>query len=119
MIRGETHGRHAVAELTVGRIEPSRIATDAASLGQQGRQHRERQTRGRANRIPAVLAAALPSADPEDCEMLYEYEDNGEIHGVLVRNSQTQATVARFDLAELTRLVAKSGQRGVLFERRG
>jgi hypothetical protein len=108
-----------VAELTVGRIEPSRIATDAASLGQQGRQQRERQTRGRANRIPAVLAAALPEGDLEDCEMLYEYEENGEIHGVLVRNSLTHATVARFDLVDLTRLVAKSGQRGVLFERRG
>jgi hypothetical protein len=51
--------------------------------------------------------------------MLYEYEENGEIHGVLVRNSLTHATVARFDLVDLTRLVAKSGQRGVLFERRG
>ncbi|MEO9254339.1 MAG: hypothetical protein ABI305_02280 [Tepidiformaceae bacterium] len=108
-----------MAELTVGRIEPSRIATDATSLGQQGRQNRERQPRGRASRIPAVLMAALPGTDPEDCEMLYEYEDTGEIRSVLVRHSLTHATVARFDLDELTRLVAKSGQSGVLIERRG
>ncbi len=119
MIRGETHGRYSVADLTVGRIEPARIATDASSFGQHGSGKRERQARGRPNRIPQVLAAALPAVDPEECEMLYEYDAAGQIDGVLVRYVLSKATVACFELSDLTRLVAISGQSGVLFERRG
>lgn len=51
--------------------------------------------------------------------MLYEYDAAGQIDGVLVRYVLSKATVACFDLSDLTRLVAISGQSGVLFERRG
>ncbi len=108
-----------MADLMVGRVEPARIATDAAAFGGNGGQQRERRARGRGNRIPKVLAAALPEVDPEQCEMLYEYDGNGQIDGVVVRNAMTKATVACFDLLDLTRLVALSGQSGVLFERQG
>src|SRR5690242_2265059 len=115
MIRGETDGSPTMADLMVGRIEPTRIATDAASFGGQGSQRQPRQYRGRPGRIPAIISGA----DPEECEMLYEYGDAGQIDGVLVRNATTKLPVARFDLLELTRLVAASGQCGVLFERQG
>ncbi len=103
----------------VGRIEPARIATDGAVFGGHGGQPRERQARGRKNRIPKVLAAAIPQVDPEDCEMLYQYDPAGQIDGVVVRNVMTKTTIACFDLLDLTRLVAISGQSGVLFERQG
>jgi len=108
-----------MADLMVGRIEPTRIATEAASFGGQSSQRQPRQYRGRPGRIPAIISGAIKGADPEECEMLYEYGEAGEIDGVLVRNATTKAPVARFDLLELTRLVAASGQCGVLFERQG
>lgn len=108
-----------MADLMVGRVEPARIATDAAHFGGHGGQPRERAARGRPARIPRVLAAALPQADPDECEMLYEFDATGAMNGVLVRNALTKATIARFDLADLTRLVSTSGASGVLFERRG
>ena len=108
-----------MAELTVGRIEPARIATDAATFGANGGRPRERQPRGRPNRIPQVLAAALPQVDPDECEMLYQYDSFGQVDGVVVRNAVTKVQIACFELADLTRLVVASGQSGVLLERRG
>jgi hypothetical protein len=103
----------------VGSVEPAGIATDAAHFGGHGGQPRDRNPRDRSARIPRVLAAALPEVDLDECEMLYQFDESGAMTGVLIRNTATRATVARFDLADLTRLVASSGASGVLFERRG
>lgn len=108
-----------MAELTVRKIEPARIATEAAGFGANRGRSRERETRGRPNRIPRVLAAALPQVDPDECEMLYRYDAFGQVDGVVVRNTMTLVQIACFDLADLTRLVVASGQSGVLLERRG
>jgi hypothetical protein len=51
--------------------------------------------------------------------MVYDYDDSGQVVGVTVRHRKSRSTVARFDLAQLTQLVAATGQTGVLFERRG
>lgn len=108
-----------MADLMVGRVEPARIAAEAAHFGGNGGQPRDRQARSKTARIPRVLAAAIPQVDPDKCEMLYLFDDAGDMSGVLVRNATTKATVARFDLVDLTRLVSTSGASGVLFERRG
>lgn len=120
MIREDTHGRNRVPEFTVSRVEPARIAADAAHWGQQAPRRDLPQRRPRrAGNLPPVIADALPGADPEACEMLYETDAAGAILGVVVRDAATHRVVATFDLAQLAQLVATTGQRGVLFESRG
>lgn len=109
-----------MADLTVNRIEPAQAALERArwesnrqGRGQQGQQQR------RAPALPAPIAAALPNADPEQCEMVYEFDSAGEVMGVAIRDIGSRALIARFDLEQFVTLVAGSGQRGVLIERRG
>lgn len=119
MIRGETHGRRDVAEFTVARVEPARIATDAARWGQQPRRELPKRRPKDAPRLSAIVAAAVPGADPELCEMLYETDATGSLFGVVVRDTATHRVLAKFNLEQLAHLVATTGQRGVLFESKG
>ena len=119
MIRGETHGRYDVADFTVTHVEPARIATDAARWGQQPRRELPPRRPKAAPRLSAIVAAAVPDADPELCEMLYETDAAGSLLGVVVRDTATQRELARFNLEQLAHLVATTGQRGVLFESKG
>jgi len=108
-----------MGELTVAGVEPVRITAEAAHWGQHPGGHSRQQPRGRRSSLPKLLSAALPQADPEQCEMVYQLDGLGQIVGVLVRDVNNGATIACFDLAELSRLVASTGQSGVLFETRG
>jgi len=119
MIREDTHGRRAMGELTVAGVEPVHIAADAAHWGKHAGNPPRQQPRGRRSSLPNLLSAALPHADPEQCEMVYQLDGLGQIVGVFVRDIDSGATIATFDLAELSRLVAATGQSGVLFETRG
>ncbi len=109
-----------MADSTVARVEPARIATDSTRWGQQTPHHDMPRRRPRRNNsLPPAIAAALPGADPESCEVLYETGPDGALLGVIVRDSVTHAVLATFDVAQLGHLVAETGQRGVLFESRG
>lgn len=120
MIREDTHGRFSVADTTVTRVEPARIATDAARWGQQAPRRDVPQRRPRRHgNLPPAIAAALPDVDAEACEVLYETDGEGALLGVIVRDAATHQVLATFDVAQLAHLVAATGQRGVLFESRG
>ena len=107
-------------EFTVARVEPGRIATDAAHWGQQSpRRGPGQRPKRRSGGLPPAIAAALPSVDADDCEMLYETDPAGNMLGVIVRDAGTHRVIATFDVAQLAHLVATTGQRGVLFESRG
>lgn len=108
-----------MAGFTVSGVEPVRIAAEATQWGQHPGSQPRQQPRGRRSSLPRLLSAALPEADPEQCEMVYQLDGLGQIVGVLVRDVNTAATIAVFDLAELSRLVAATRQSGVLFETRG
>lgn len=105
--------------LTVARVDPARTAVEAAQFNRRPPRDGQRQRRRRTGRVSPLIATALPQVEPEMCEMLYATDEMGQITGVLVRDIATHETIATFDLAELTRLVAATGQRGVLFETQG
>ncbi len=108
-----------MAEFTVARVEPARIATDAARWGQQPRRELAPRRDRRKHRLSPLVATAIPDADPERCEMYYESDEAGNMVGVIVRDAASQRVIASFSLAQLSELVATTGQRGVLFESRG
>ena len=108
-----------MAGITVSGVEPARVAMDAPQWGQQSGEKGQRQRNSHRAKLPSLLAAALPQADPEQCEMVYQLDGLGQIVGILVRHTGTEAIIATFDLDDLTRLVAETGQSGVLFESRG
>lgn len=104
--------------LTVAKVEPARTAVEATQFSRQPSRDGQRYRRRR-GRVSPLIASALPQIEPEMCEMLYATDDKGQITGVLIRDMATHETIATFGLAELTRLVEQTGQRGVLFETRG
>ena len=108
-----------MSDFTVARIDPAVAAAERARWDQPRQRDGRPRLRSRASRLSPLVASALQGADPEDCEMVYEYDEAGQVVGLTVRHRKTHATVARFDLAQLTRLVATTGLTGVLFERRG
>lgn len=109
-----------MADLTVNRIEPAQSAVERVRWehGRPGSEHQGQRQR-RAPSLPQPIAAALPNADPEQCEMVYEFDSAGEVVGLTVRDTVSRSTIARFNLEQFVALVAGSGQCGVLFERRG
>lgn len=109
-----------MADYTVGRVEPMYTSVERThwQQGQQGRgQHESRQPR--TSKLPEQIVAALPGVDTSQCEMVYEVTSAGDVMGVTIRDIESGAVVARFDLGQFVRLVSGSGQSGVLFERRG
>lgn len=120
MIRGDPRGCSAVNDFRVSRVDPAQSAIERMRWEQErGDRGDRRPAQRQAPRLPAPIAAALPEADPDNCELVYEYDARGEVVGVAVRDVRSQSLVARFDLDQFVALVAGSGQRGVLLERRG
>jgi len=107
-----------MAELTLGRVEPVRIPSDGARGGYRDpSRNLPRRTRKPAR--ASLLAAAVPTADPEMCEVDYVLDADGVFAAIVVRDTRTHAEIARVPREKLGELAGSSGLCGLLYERRG
>lgn len=102
---------------TLARVEPVSLGVHEPAWDQPSRQHQRRKPRYAARR--RVLQAVAPGRAPETCEVLCEFDPEGELVGVIVRDIESGAEIAHLSIEQFARLSADGEQRGLLFERRG